>query len=78
MAVPDLTTDHVELMRRTETVITAAENRYRITVQIAQRAKRRHFEESTRDEDEDGHIKPVVQAIYEMSEELLTPEILAD
>lgn len=77
MANLDLPINSVELMRRTETVITAAENRYRITVQIAQRAKKRHFDEN-RDQDEDGHIKAVVRAIYEMSEELLAPEILAD
>ncbi|WP_218082344.1 DNA-directed RNA polymerase subunit omega [Anthocerotibacter panamensis] len=69
--------DSPELMKRTETVITSAENRYRITVQIAQRAKRSHYDPN-REEEEDGRIKPVIRAIYEMSEELLEPEIIAD
>ncbi len=69
--------DPSELMDRTESLIRSAENRYRVTVQVAQRAKRRHYDEE-HDEDEDGSLKPVVRTIYELSEELMTPEIIAD
>ncbi len=68
--------DPFDMMRRTEMVIASSANRYRITVQIAQRAKRRHFEENR--EDEDSHVKHVIHAIYELSDELLTPGVLAD
>jgi DNA-directed RNA polymerase subunit omega len=66
-----------ELMRRTELVIASAENRYRITVQVAMRAKRRYYDEN-REDDEDPAMKPVVQAIYEFSDEVLAPDFIAD
>jgi len=77
--IPSTPVDSNEMMRRTEAVITSAENRYRIAVQIAQRAKRRHFDETReRDEEEESRMKPVVRAIYEMSEELAAPGVIAD
>jgi len=66
-----------DLMRRTELVISSAENRYRITVQIAMRAKRRYYDETREDED-DPNMKPVVRAIHDVSEELMAPELVAD
>ena len=36
--------DNAQLMRRTEDLIQAASNRYRITVQVATRAQRRRYE----------------------------------
>ena len=39
------TFDSTQLMRRADELISAASNRYRITVQVANRAKRRRFED---------------------------------
>ncbi|MBW4699916.1 MAG: DNA-directed RNA polymerase subunit omega [Aphanocapsa lilacina HA4352-LM1] len=64
-----------ELMRRVEQLVDAAANRYRITVQVANRAKRRRYEDLN---DDDGNFKPVLRAIFEMSDEMNEPEIIGD
>ena len=68
--------DSNQLMRRTEDLISAASNRYRITVQVANRAQRRRFEEF--DAMDDSKMKPVLRAIIEMSDELTQPEIIGE
>ncbi|MEO0533439.1 MAG: DNA-directed RNA polymerase subunit omega [Cyanobacteria bacterium P01_A01_bin.123] len=68
--------DGNQLMRRTEDLISAASNRYRITVQVANRAQRRRFEEF--DNLDDSKMKPVLRAIIEMSDELTQPEIIGE
>ena len=57
--------DSMELNRRAEQLITAASNRYRITVQVAQRAKRRRYEDF--DNPDEPLMKPVMRAVVEMS-----------
>ncbi len=71
-----LAIDNDELMRRVESLITASKNRYRITVQVANRAKRRRYEDP--DDMEDGWMKPIRRAVIEMSDELTEPEIIGD
>ncbi|MEB3293051.1 MAG: DNA-directed RNA polymerase subunit omega [Synechococcales bacterium] len=71
---PNLDTN--QLMRRADELINAASNRYRITVQVANRAKRRRFEDF--DSGEDPLMKPVMRAIIEMSDELTQPEIIGE
>jgi DNA-directed RNA polymerase subunit omega len=63
-------------MRRAEDLINAASNRYRITVQVANRAQRRRHDEF--DSLDDPKLKPVIRAIIEMSDELTQPEIISD
>lgn len=70
------TFDSSQLMRRADDLISHASNRYRITVQVANRAKRRRFEDF--DNNEDSAVKPVMRAIIEMSDELTQPEIIGD
>ena len=65
-----------QLMRQVEELIGASSNRYRITVQVANRAKRRRAEDF--DSIEEPSVKPVIQAVVEMWDELKQPEILAD
>lgn len=65
-----------ELNHQAEDLIRASSNRYRITVQVANRAKRRRYEDF--DDPDDQMLKPVLRAIEEMSEELLQPEIISD
>ncbi len=67
--------DDNEIAQRMEALVNASNNRYRVTVQVAMRAKRRRFEAL---DDDEGTIKPVVQAVVEMSDELTEPEILPD
>ena len=69
-------TTQSRVMDRTEELISAASNRYRITVQVANRAKRRRFEDF--DNLEDPLMKPVLRAIVEMSDELTQPEIIGE
>jgi DNA-directed RNA polymerase subunit omega len=71
-SVPDTT----QLMRRAEDLINAASNRYRITVQVANRAQRRRYEDF--DSLDDSKMKPVMRAIFEMSDELTQPEIIGE
>lgn len=68
--------DSTQVMRRADDLIAAASNRYRITVQVANRAKRRRFEDF--DSNEDSSMKPVLRAIIEMSDELTQPEIIGE
>jgi DNA-directed RNA polymerase subunit omega len=70
------TLDTSQLMRRAEDLVNAASNRYRITVQVANRAQRRRFEEF--DSMDDPKMKPVIRAIVEMSDELTQPEIIGE
>jgi DNA-directed RNA polymerase subunit omega len=65
--------DSTYVTLKAEELIDAASNRYRITVQVASRAKKRH-----RYETDDPMIKPVMRAILEMADELTQPEILGD
>jgi len=69
-------TTQAQIMNRAEELIGAASNRYRITVQVANRAKRRRFEDF--DSLEDPLMKPVLRAIIEMSDELTQPEIIGE
>ncbi|MBD1924206.1 DNA-directed RNA polymerase subunit omega [Microcoleus sp. FACHB-831] len=68
--------DTTQIMYRAEELVSAASNRYRITVQVANRAKRRRYEEF--DTEMDPMMKPVLRAITEMSDELTQPEIIGD
>ena len=68
--------DSAEIMYRAEELMSAASNRYRITVQVANRAKRRRYEEL--DNIDDPLMKPAIRAIIEMSDELTQPEIIGD
>ena len=68
--------DSAEIMYRAEELMSAASNRYRITVQVANRAKRRRYEEL--DNIDDALMKPAIRAIIEMSDELTQPEIIGD
>ncbi len=65
-----------ELSRRMESLISSAHNRYLTTVRIAFRAKQRHFDDFE-GLLEESDIKPVQRAIIELSDEQLTPELLA-
>ncbi len=68
--------DTTQLMYRAEDLISAASNRYRITVQVANRAKRRRYEDF--ENGDDPIMKPVLRAIIEMSDELTQPEIIGE
>jgi DNA-directed RNA polymerase subunit omega len=63
-------------MFRSQQLMNAASNRYRITVQVANRAKRRRYEEL--ENVDDPMMKPAIRAIVEMSDELTQPEIIGD
>ena len=69
-------TTQSQIMHRAEDLINAASNRYRITVQVANRAKRRRYEDF--DNADDLMMKPVLRAIIEMSDELTQPEIIGE
>lgn len=69
-------TTQSQVMLRAEELISAASNRYRITVQVANRAKRRRYEDF--ESNEDAIMKPVLRAIIEMSDELTQPEIIGE
>lgn len=69
-------TTQSQIMHRAEDLIGAASNRYRITVQVANRAKRRRYEDF--ENNDDSIMKPVLRAIIEMSDELNQPEIIGD
>ncbi|MCL2926191.1 MAG: DNA-directed RNA polymerase subunit omega [Trichodesmium sp. MAG_R04] len=65
-----------ELNRKSEGLIKASSNRYRAVVQVANRAKRRRYENF--DDFDEQTVKPVIRAILEMSDELMQPEIISE
>lgn len=66
----------LEVLYKTEELLDAASNRYRITVQVANKAKRKRYEGITLVDD--FRLKPVIRAILEIAEEISRPEILSD
>lgn len=64
------------IIYKTEELIDASSNRYKITLQVANRAKRRHYEDV--EVVEELRTKPVIRAILEMSDEISQPEIIND
>lgn len=61
---------------KTEELLELAQNRYKVTIQVADRAKRRKYEDI---DIVDDHInKPIIKAIIEMVDEITEPEILQD
>lgn len=68
--------DSGQIMYRAEELLKAASNRYKITVQVANRAKRRRYEEI---ENIDAPVmKPAIRAIIEMSDEITQSDLLSD
>jgi DNA-directed RNA polymerase subunit omega len=60
----------------TEELLDAASNRYKMTIQIANRAKRRRYQDI--DLVEDLRIKPISKAILEMADEISQLDIVGD
>lgn len=65
-----------QVLYKTEELLDAASNRYKITIQVANRAKRRRYEDI--DVLDDLKIKPIIRAILEMVDEISQPEIISD
>ena len=61
---------------KTEELLEASKNRFKITIKVAERAKRRKYEDA--DIVEDPIIKPVIRAIIEMVDEITQPEIICE
>lgn len=59
-----------------EELLNTASNRYKVTIQVANRAKRRKYEDI--DIIDDTLNKPILRAILEMVDEMTQPEILSD
>ncbi len=68
--------DSSHIMYRAEELMRNASNRYRITVQVANRAKRRRYEDF--DSVDDPLMKPTIRAIIEMSDEITQDDIISD
>lgn len=71
--------DSSDILNRMETLISGTDNRYRITVEVAKRAKlsRKHAKDKDHD-DTDSMPKPVLRAIIELSDKMMQPQVLAD
>ena len=65
-----------QLTYKTEELLYASENRFKITTKVAERAKRRKYEDI--DIIEDPLIKPVIRAILEMVDEITQPQIIGE
>lgn len=59
-----------------EELLDVSNNRYKVTVQVANRAKRRKYEDI--DIIDDTSNKPIIRAILEMVDEITQPEIIGD
>lgn len=67
-------TKSLEILYKTEELLDAASNRYRITVQVANKAKRKRYEDV--EILDDFKTKPVIRAIMEIAREIAEPQIL--
>nr|YP_063692.1 DNA-directed RNA polymerase subunit omega [Gracilaria tenuistipitata var. liui]Q6B8L8.1 RecName: Full=Putative DNA-directed RNA polymerase subunit omega; Short=PEP; AltName: Full=Plastid-encoded RNA polymerase omega subunit; Short=RNA polymerase omega subunit [Gracilaria tenuistipitata var. liui]AAT79767.1 conserved hypothetical plastid protein [Gracilaria tenuistipitata var. liui] len=65
-----------EIIYKTEELLNISDNRYKITIQIANRAKRKKYEDL--DIIDDPTIKPIIRSILEMVDEITQPEIISD
>nr|YP_009396558.1 putative DNA-directed RNA polymerase subunit omega [Vertebrata australis]ARW65744.1 putative DNA-directed RNA polymerase subunit omega [Vertebrata australis] len=61
---------------KTEELLEIVNNRYKITIQVANRAKRRKYEDI--DIIDDPLNKPIIKAIIEIVDEITEPEILEE
>ena len=68
--------ESTQVIYKTEELLEVASNRFKITLQVANRAKRRKYEDI--DIVDDPRIKPVIRAILEMADEISQPEIISD
>lgn len=68
--------DFNKIIYKTEELLNISENRYKITAQVANRAKRKKYEDL--DIIEDPFIKPIIRSILEMVDEITKPEIIKD
>nr|WGH12860.1 putative DNA-directed RNA polymerase subunitomega [Echinothamnion sp.] len=68
--------DLQDITYKTEELLELTQNRYKITIQVANRAKRRKYEDI--DIIDDPINKPIIKAIIEMVDEITEPEILED
>jgi DNA-directed RNA polymerase subunit omega len=69
--------DSSQIMYRADKLMRSASNRYKITVQVANRAKRNRYSEI--ENIDDPLMKPAIRAIIELSDELALPqEIIPD
>nr|YP_010198940.1 DNA-directed RNA polymerase omega chain [Hydropuntia urvillei]UAD88389.1 DNA-directed RNA polymerase omega chain [Hydropuntia urvillei] len=65
-----------EVIYKTEELLNISDNRYKITIQIAYRAKRKKYEDL--DIIDDPNTKPIIRSILEMIDEITQPEIIVD
>nr|QUE28777.1 RpoZ [Porphyropsis coccinea] len=72
----DYRIDSNDILYKTEELLKNKSSRYKITVQVAHRAKRRKYEDI--DIVDDPLIKPVIRAVIEMVDEIMQPEIIID
>lgn len=72
----DYKVDSLDVLRKTESLLNTEHSRYKITIQVAHRAKRRKYEDI--DIIDDPLIKPVIRAVIEMVDEVTQPEIIID
>lgn len=68
--------DLQKIIYKTEELLELAQNRYKITIQVSNRAKRRKYEEI--DIIDDPINKPIIKAIIEMVEEITEPKIVEE
>ena len=61
---------------KTEELLFASDNRFNITIKVAERAKRRKYEDI--DILEDPLMKPVIRAILEMVDEMTQTQIIRE
>jgi DNA-directed RNA polymerase subunit omega len=65
-----------QILYKTEELLDAASNRYKITIQVANRAKRRRYEDI--DILDDLKIQPILRARLEMGDDIRQPESMSD
>nr|QCI06256.1 putative DNA-directed RNA polymerase subunit omega [Dicranema revolutum] len=63
-----------QMMYKTEELLKLSNNRYKTTIQIANRAKRKKYEDI--DIIDNSLVKPIVRTILEMVDEIIQPEII--
>nr|YP_010330388.1 DNA-directed RNA polymerase omega subunit [Rhodella violacea]UNJ18104.1 DNA-directed RNA polymerase omega subunit [Rhodella violacea] len=68
--------DTKQILYKTEQLLEKSQNRYQITLQVANRSKRRKYENM--EIIDDSRVKPVIRSIIDIVNKMVQPELLVD
>lgn len=68
--------DTKQILYKTEQLLEKSQNRYQITLKVANRSKRRKYENM--EIIDDSRVKPVIRSIIDIVNKMVQPELMVD